>query len=179
MDQVRILDAVNVQNTLPKVMRLNRMSTNGLAEQMNYSSGLVSKMCHGKTPLHFDQLEQMLDIFLKPSMLVFDFMNKATHLIPPLANGTKFHKEPDTIACQLLDEVSEATQALYKSMDEFRSDDRIKDLSDPEEAVKQMLDVELLINTLKVAIENDYDGISIQHIEIEREKYWKMHHYTK
>lgn len=176
MDLVRKSVAVN--QTLPKVLRLNRYKHGDLAKDMAYTAGQVSKWAKGDRELDFRNFEKMLELIPQHAMLVVEWMNKATHMIPPLANGSRFRKEPDTLSDQLIDEIHQAVAALNESTDEFRNAGKVKDLSDVVESVNQMLDVQLLIGTLEVVIETKY-GLSIQEIEIERERYWQANDYTE
>lgn len=166
-----------VSRSLPKVFKLNRYTQRNLAKDMAYTEGMVSKWANGKLPLKFEEFEDMIHLFKKPSMLVFEFMNKVTELIPSYADGPKFKKQADSVASQLIQEINEAVDALNDASDEFRYEGKLKDLSDPKEAINQCLDVELLIHTLEIIIENNFDDVSIQELEIQREKLWKMEGY--
>lgn len=177
--QNAVKNAAIVKRSLPKIMKLNRYTQRGLAKDMAYSEGMVSKWANGKLPLRFEEFEKMIGLFKKPSMLVYEFMNKVTNLIPSIANGPKFRKEPDSTASQLVQEINEALLALNEASDEFRYEGKVEDLSDPKEVINQCLDVELLIHTLEIIIEEKFDGVSIQELEIQREKLWKLQGYIQ
>ena len=174
--QVMIQNGANVKKSLPKVLKLNRIKYRDLSYDMAYSADMVSKWARGVTPLHFQDFVDMLDRVEQPSLLIFNYMNQTTHLIPPLADGPKFRKSPDTVTNQLFNEINEAVDSLNESMDEFMTDGQVKDLSDPEEAVKQVLDVQMLCETLEATLESRYN-LPLQQIELQREKVWKMKGY--
>jgi len=176
MQEIR--NGVNVHRSLPKVLRINRTKGTELSRTMAYSSDMVSKWSRGVAPLHFENLVEMIKHFDKPTMLIVDYMNKATHLFPPIADGPKFRKNPDTVANQLKVEINEAIESLNNSMDEFMTDGKVEDLTDPKEAINQTLDVVMLAITLMATIEINY-GLSIQELEQQREKVWKMKGYLK
>lgn len=165
----------DVRNSLPRMIDENEIKSKELAEDLFVSPALVTRWSKGDSKLKSQYFEQMLLIFKHPSMLVFDYMNQTTHMIPPIANGPKLRKQLDTYAGQLIDELKEATLALKNSMDEFRSDGEV-DLRDPTEVVRQIDDVIFFGQTLKSFMESEY-GIDLRSEEKQRELYWKKEGY--
>lgn len=165
----------DVRNSLPQTINDNEVKSKELAADLFVSPALVTRWSKGDSKLKSQYFEQMLMNFKHPSMLVFDYMNQTTHIIPPLANGPKLRKQLDTYAGQLIDELQEATEALKNSMDEFRSDGEV-DLRDPTEVVKQIYDVMFFSQTLDSFVESEYH-IQLKDIEQQRELHWKKEGY--
>lgn len=174
--KVVIHNGVNIMNTLPRTMKINRMSSTRLGDEMGYSQSNISKMSHGKTELQFDSVKSMLDKMPDNQFLAMDIANRLIGVSVPIINGNKVMKESLAMAIKAMPELNQSIDAIKESLDELTIPvDELteKDLIDPMKAINESWDVVLYLTNF-IAFVSEEHHLSMQQSLNERNIKWKM-----
>lgn len=178
VSKIIIHSSANVSRTLPKVMKLNRKTTIKLGNEMNFSQSYISKLAHGKAPIQFDEITNILGKLPDhQELLALEIANQITGgITPPVADGQAIKHDVEAMGRRSVRELSQAIDALAKAEDEFEtSASLVRNVDDPKEAVFQGLDAIFILTNACVLIAEEY-GLNYQNLAKERCKKWKALH---
>lgn len=177
MDKVTIVKTASDFKSLPKTMKLNRVSTNELAGRMGYTPSMVSKIKTGAAPLQFDNVKSMLEALPKDSQfLAMEAANKFIGITTPVIDGDGIIKEPLSMAIKTMPELTEALSSIQNSLDEMTiPEERLKpeNFEDPGKLVSECFDAVLYLMNLIAYVCKTF-GFSMQDMLKKRVKKWIM-----
>lgn len=175
---VVIHSSADIHRMLPKVMKVNLKTTIRLGKEMNFSQSYISKLAHGKVPIQFDEIENLLNKLPDhQELLALEIANQITGgITPPVADGQAIKHDVEAMGRRSVRELSQAIDALAKAEDEFEtSASLVRNVDDPKEAVFQGLDATFILTNACVLIAEEY-GLNYQNLAKERCKKWKALH---
>lgn len=160
----------------PRTLRheMQRVGMTGVntAHVIGVSQPSMSRMMNGKQDIQLEDaakiVEQAQDAFL-----ALDMAHQFVHVTAPVINGDGIVKEPLAMAIRLVPEMQQAIEAVQNSFDELTTPaEKVKDTSEPLNAVNQLLDA-LLYGSNAAAFICEEFGWSMQSMMTERVKDWK------
>lgn len=175
---VVIHSSADIHRMLPKVMKINLKTTIQLGHEMNFSQSYISKLAHGKAPLQFDEVENILSKLPDhQELLALEIANQITGgITPPVADGEAIKHDVEAMGRRSVRELSQAIDALAKAEDEFETSALlVRNVDDPKEAVFQGLDAIFILTNTCARIVEEY-GLNYQCLAKERYKKWKALH---
>ncbi len=173
------MNSINVKTNAGEILSdtilSNGMTTTELAKKMAVSQTYVSKWKHDAAPIRLDYIQRLLKALPEDNeFLALDLAHGISKFIPPVANGPKLYGISLSYASRSIVELKQAVDALVNSLDEFQGPaDSGTDGTDPQEAVKQLLDAVFVGLNATIIICRDYN-YSLCNIENEREKLWRQ-----
>lgn len=174
--KIVIHSGANIMNTLPRTMKINRMTSTQLGNEMGYTQSNISKMSHGKTELRFDSVQSILGTMPDNQFLAMDIANRLIGVSVPIINGNKVMKESLAMAIKAMPELHQSIEAIKESLDELTIPiDELtdKDLIDPMKAINESWDVVLYLTNF-IAFVSEEHHLSMQQSLNERNVKWKM-----